>query len=299
MQDPRTFTVALDDVELCAHEWAGTGDPVLLLHATGFHGRCWDQVVKELPGQRVIAVDIHLHGGSSAVQANVDLRLFSADMGRVVEMLELERIVGVGHSMGGHLIARMAAAMPERFKQLVLVDPVIFPPEFYADRAPLLEQMKVEDHPVSRRKNNWRDAEEMFERFRNRPPFNSWQSEVLRDYCDYALLPADDDGVRQLACDPINESMFYLNHTGNAGILQELPRIKAPVTLLRAPPAEDATIDLSKSPTWPQLASVLPLCREIYLPDHNHFIPMQDPALVAYYIREAQANQWQAELAAS
>jgi hypothetical protein len=66
-----------------------------------------------------------------------------------------------------------------------------------------------------------------------------------------------------------------------------------PVTLLRAPPAEDLLGDLSASPTWPQLASTLPCCREIYLPNHNHFIPMQDPALVARYILEAQSDTWQ------
>ena len=53
--------------------------------------------------------------------------------------------------------------------------------------------------------------------------------------------------------------------------------------------------DLSTSPTWPGLAAALPLCSEIYLPDMSHFIPMEDPQLVARYIREAQADQWHRE----
>jgi hypothetical protein len=43
--------------------------------------------------------------------------------------------------------------------------------------------------------------------------------------------------------------------------------------------------DLSTSPTWPQLADALPDCKEIFLPNLNHFIPMQDPALVAECIQ--------------
>ena len=55
----------------------------------------------------------------------------------------------------------------------------------------------------------------------------------------------------------------------------------------------DGKLDLSASPTWPALASVLPHARDIYLPQMNHFIPMQDPELVAGYIREAQEDHWQ------
>ena len=87
--------------------------------------------------------------------------------------------------------------------------------------------------------------------------------------------------LRQLACDPINEAGIYLNQKGNEVILDELPRIITPVTLLRAPPGDDSLPDLSTSPTWPGLAAALPNCREVYLPQLNHFIPMQDPALVA------------------
>jgi hypothetical protein len=43
--------------------------------------------------------------------------------------------------------------------------------------------------------------------------------------------------------------------------------------------------DLSTSPTWPDLAAALPDCEEMFLPDLNHFIPMQNPALVAETIQ--------------
>ena len=58
--------------------------------------------------------------------------------------------------------------------------------------------INASDHPVSRRKNRWLDACEMYERFSAKPPFDSWDPRVLRDYCDYALHPADEEGVRQI-----------------------------------------------------------------------------------------------------
>ncbi len=294
MQEPLESRIDIGDVALCVYEWQGRGAPVLLLHATGFHSRCWNEVVARLPGQHVYAVDIHFHGGSSAAGEVVDWGLFARDICLLVDKLDLRHAVGVGHSMGGHLVARAAAARPERFSQLVLIDPVIFAPAIYANLESITGNLVAQDHPVAARKNNWRDAEEMFERFRDRPPFDSWQPEVLRDYCDYALLPPDEEGIRQLACNPINEASNYLNHRGNEVILDLLSAVTMPVTLLRAPTSDNLAGDFTRSPTWPALASALPRCRDIYLPDHNHFIPMQDPALVADYIREALENRWQA-----
>jgi len=188
-----------------------------------------------------------------------------------------------------------AAALPRRFNQLVLIDPVIFAPERY-EQMELHAGLSAVDHPVARRKNNWRDADEMFTRFRERPPFDNWKPEVLRDYCDYALLPPDEDGFRQLACNPINEASNYLNSGSNETILEKLPLITMPVSLLRATPGEGSEEDFSASPTWPELASHLPMCRDVYLPDLNHFIPMQDPGLVAGYILEAIENTWQRDI---
>ncbi len=286
MQKPREFRLDIGDVELAVVEWPGVGDPVLLLHAAGFHSRCWKQVVKRLPGHHIYAVDLRFHGASDS-HGTANWQLMADDIHQLIEKLGLERIVGVGHSIGGHLLARAAARAAERFRHLVLIDPVIMSAERYATFHTFSAQLNATDHPVSRRKNQWRDAREMYERFRERPPFNTWQPEVLRDYCDYALLPADDDSLHQLACDPINEAGIYLNQKGNEIVLAELPRIVTPVTLLRAAPSEHNMSDLSASPTWPGLAAALPDCREVYLPEMNHFIPMQDPQLVAQHILAA------------
>jgi pimeloyl-ACP methyl ester carboxylesterase len=287
MRVAKEFRLDIGDVELFVLEWAGTGDPILLLHATGFHSRCWNQVVKLLPGRHIYAVDLRFHGASDAA-GKPDWRVMADDILRLIDRLDLTRLVGVGHSIGGYLIAHAAAQAPARCKHLILIDPVIMAPERYAQFQAFAENLAAQDHPVSRRKNQWHDAQEMYERFRGRAPFNSWQPAVLRDYCDYALRPANNTELRQLACDPINEAGIYLSQQGNEVILGELPRILTPVTLLRAPPGDNALPDLTNSPTWPDLAAALPNCHEIYLPDLTHFIPMQDPALVADCIRAVQ-----------
>jgi len=66
-----------------------------------------------------------------------------------------------------------------------------------------------------------------------------------------------------------------------------LPGLTLPITLLRAAPDKDNFYNFAASPTWPGLADALPNAKEIYLPGMSHFIPMEDPDLVAGVILEA------------
>ncbi|MCB1695476.1 MAG: alpha/beta hydrolase [Halioglobus sp.] len=288
---PKTYQVTLPDVALQVTEWPGESDPVLLLHATGFHSRCWDSIARRMPGVHIYAVDVRFHGGSDR-HGEVDWLLMASDIEVLLDQLDLNRVVGVGHSMGGYLMAYVGACQLRRFRQLVLIDPVILPRQLYAQLFVPVDSVRPADSPVSRRKNQWRDAGEMYERFRDRPPFSSWQDQVLRDYCDYALREVPQESALQLACDPLHEAAIYLRHQGNEAIYELLPRLTIPVTVLRAPPDPANPGNLAASPTWPGLAGSLPDARELYLPGMSHFIPMEDPALVARIIREALDGSW-------
>jgi len=125
----------------------------------------------------------------------------------------------------------------------------------------------------------------MFERFRPRPPFSGWQPEVLRDYCEFGLLPHD--GGFTLACPPAVEAAIYRqSNSPDSNLYAVIPSIAQPVTVIRAgTTARPGVFDLSASPTAPDLASKFPHGRDLPLPDNNHFIPMERPDLVAEEIR--------------
>jgi pimeloyl-ACP methyl ester carboxylesterase len=130
----------------------------------------------------------------------------------------------------------------------------------------------------------------MRERFRDRTPFSRWQPGVLADYCRFGLLPQGDDWV--LACPGEVEATIYMG-SARTEIHEDIRRVAVPVTVLRAPgrePEDTNVMDFSKSPTWPALAARFPNGRDVFLPEHSHFIPMEDPVLVARFIREANAT---------
>jgi pimeloyl-ACP methyl ester carboxylesterase len=284
---PQQHMTQVNGIEMCWFEWgerradAGT---TLLVHATGFHARCWDRTVAHLDGH-IVAVDMRGHGRSSKTPP-YSWESFGADVAALVTALDLRKIVGAGHSMGGHSVTQAAAHAQDRFERLVLVDPVIMSPEGYAQRGQWMGMTAPEDHPTAKRRNRWASVEEMVARFGGaRSPFAGWQPEVIRDYCEWGLLPAPDGDGFVLACPPVVEASVYIG-SSSLDLYALIDTITLPVTVLRAPPRDDAStaMDFSKSPTWPGLAGRFRHGRDVYLPERTHFIPMEDPALTADYI---------------
>jgi pimeloyl-ACP methyl ester carboxylesterase len=272
---PALTTMAVNGLELAVWDWPGDGPPILFAHATGFHGRCWDAVIRRLPGRRAIAVELRGHGRSAKPEPPYRWRDFGEDVAEVARQLELRDAVGVGHSMGGHSIVIAAAQRPEAFSSLLLVDPVIFPQEVYG------QPQRDDSSYIRKRRNEWSSPAEMIERFRGRPPFVHWDPDVLRDYCEFGLLP--DNGRFVLACPPAIEASIYAasNHA-DADPYDLLARIEQPVTVMRGGiPWNLEKFDLAASPTAPDLASRFRRGRDLLLEGRSHYIPMEAPELVA------------------
>ena len=281
-------------LRLCWFEWGSehrASGTILLLHATGFHARCWDQLLRHLDGQHVIAVDLRGHGRSDK-QGPYNWDIFGRDMAQLIQDLALEQLVGVGHSLGGHLLSIVASKHPARFQQLLLLDPVIFAPDIYQSQQVAVWQDDTEEHPVAKRNNFFPDADSMFQRFSQRQPYASWQVPVLRDYCNYGLLPNPDGAGYVLACPPAVEAAIYRG-SASTDIYDLIRQIEIPTLILRVKERDMSKnmarpqLDFSLSPTWHGLADCFPRGRDVYLPELTHFIPMQAPELVAQYIMQA------------
>ena len=287
---PKQQTIHFPDVDLCVFEWGQPGgQQVLLAHATGFHARCWDQIVAKLPADwHIFALDMRGHGRSSNSQPFTWAQ-FGHDLLRVCEHLKLEDAIGVGHSMGGHCITHVAGHNAAFFRHLVLVDPVISDPQVYAAKRESTSA-SVDDHPVARRRNHFASVDEMLERFSDRMPYKVWQREVFEDYCQYGLLPVAGGEGYELACPGYVEASIYMGNF-DANLYQLIRDIEVPAVVLRANPRDPNSkeMDFSASPTWPQLADQFPRGQDVHLPELTHFIAMQDPQLVADFIIEGAA----------
>jgi pimeloyl-ACP methyl ester carboxylesterase len=280
--------ISLQGDSFCWFEWGQPGagqETILLVHATGFHARCWNQTVALLGDRHVISIDMRGHGRSTR-QGPFDWAQMGLDLSRFVDELQLSQLVAAGHSMGGHSLIQAAASLPDAFNRLLLVDPVVKSEDSYA----LVNQQwgRPEDHPVSRRRTHFASAEEFMQTIGHKGGFRFWQPEVLRDYCQYGLLPTA--AGFELACPPLVEAAIYMG-SNLTNIYDQVRSIDIPVTVLRARQAEGVVgVDFSISPTWPGLADQFRQGFDVYLPHLTHFIPMQDPRCVADHLLIDAAN---------
>lgn len=280
---PATRFYPVNGMDMAVHEWAsdGTGAPLVFAHATGFHGRVWDAVVEQFAAHPAYAIDLRGHGLSRSDPIS-DWRLLASDVAGFLGASDITGAIGIGHSMGAHTLLQTAADHPGRFARLVLFDPVILAPEFYAPSDALYTDDNP--HPAIRRKRDFASAEAMIERFAARDPYDLFDAKVFEDYCRHGLVPALSGEGMELACAPEVEASVYASSRSNPGILEAARAVDIPVLVIRA---QHTTLnDFKSSPTWPELANILPQGTDLYRPDMTHFHPFQDPADAARIIGE-------------
>ena len=280
---PVTSTFAVNAIDLAVHQWAAPDGavPLVFAHATGFHGRVFDAIIEQFPAHPAHAVDLRGHGQSGGGPID-DWRLLSSDVAGFLAQAGITGAVGIGHSMGAHTLLQVAADHPDAFSRLVLFDPVILAPDYYAAD----EAFYTADnpHPAIRRKRDFASPEAMIERFGSRDPYCLFDPRVFADYCRYGLVPAASGEGMELACAPEVEASVYASSRSNSAILEAAKGVQIPVLVVRAQ-ASDLN-NFKSSPTWPELASVLPQGTDLYRPDRTHFHPFEDPDDAARIIGE-------------
>ncbi len=115
---------ATDGLSVHLLEWSRQGVPMLLLHGFGNEAHVWDDFAPVVaPHYRVIAMDHRGHGDSDRdPQGRYGYDALVRDAEAVAEELAIDRLVLVGHSMGGRTAIRFAARNAERMAGLVIVD---------------------------------------------------------------------------------------------------------------------------------------------------------------------------------
>jgi len=104
-------------------EWSQEGVPLLLLHGFGNEAHIWDDFAPVVAAHyRTVALDHRGHGKSDwDPELRYDHDFMVDDVEAVTEALGMERLVIIGHSLGGRVATLFAGRHPERLAGLVLV----------------------------------------------------------------------------------------------------------------------------------------------------------------------------------
>ena len=132
----RVLTIdGLDPAERRHTVVAEAGDPedpaLVLIHGFGGSTFGWRQVMAPLAaeGWRVVAIDLLGFGlADKGWNESYDHRTQAGFVLAVMDRLKIDRAVFAGHSMGGNVVAWIAALAPERVRGLALIDAAIVDP---------------------------------------------------------------------------------------------------------------------------------------------------------------------------
>ena len=195
-------------------------------------------------------------------------------------------VIGGGHSLGAIQMLYAAQAAPQRFRGLVLIDPVIFG-RWLRWLMPLLQRFGRGDRiPLARgaqrRRDRFASPDEAHERWRARRVFAEFDEAALAAYVRAGLVPTD-DGAWQLAWPRTWEAHIFA--TSPADGWQRLAQLRLPTLLVRGRHS-----DLIVPALWQQLQRHAPQLHYVDIAA-GHLLPMEVPHEVAYHI-----DGWLAEL---
>jgi pimeloyl-ACP methyl ester carboxylesterase len=263
-----------DGVTVVVHDLSSESDsraPVLLVHATGFHGYVWQPFADHLRHHHAYAPDLRGHGDATAPRSG-DFAWdgFADDVLAIVDSLRFEHLDAVGHSKGGAALLLAEARSPGTFRSLYLYEPVVMPAQWAADT--------VGSNPLAdgalRRRPVFDSRDAAYENFAVKPPFSVLDPAALRAYVDHGFED-EPDGTVRLKCAPEHESQVYrMGPQHNA--FERLHEVTCPVTVARG-----GLADFGPAAVAQPVAEALPDGRLEVFEDLGHFGPLEDPAAVA------------------
>ena len=130
-----TMTEALD----LHYSSLGEGEPLLVLHGLYGSGNNWNSQAKALAERyRVILPDLRNHGRSPQ-HPDMSYPAMAADLERLLDTLELDSALVLGHSMGGKAAMLLALTRPERVRTLIAAD--IAPVAYRHDHREIIDSL--------------------------------------------------------------------------------------------------------------------------------------------------------------
>ncbi len=244
------------------YEAWGEGTPFLFLHGFLGSGDNWRTIARslDLPA-RYYLIDLRNHGRSP----HADEHTYPAMVGDIIELLDsegLDRVVILGHSMGGRVGMLLSMHYPERVRGLIVGD--ISPAAHKPVHLPLLEALSSVRLEVERREEV--DAQ-----------LARWIPEApIRQFL-----------LKSLARD--EQGRFYWRWNLPV-LIRDYPKMTAPI---EGPPYQGPVLFLRGELStflmeahFPLIQQLFPKARILTIPHAGHWINVDNPEAVKQAIRE-------------
>jgi pimeloyl-ACP methyl ester carboxylesterase len=270
--EPKSSFLEINGVRIHSLDWGGSGDPIVVLHATGFLGRIYSPIARALTAiGHVYSYDQRGHGDSGlSPDGEYNWYRTMEDLAAYITAMGFRSVRGFGHSAGATAIGSLAAERPDLISRAVLAEPVVFE----SPSAPEAEWRNPFIERTLKRRRSFDSVDAMFQNFDRKPPYDTWRKDILRNYCEFATR-ATADGRRELKCKPENEARIYETSREFDG-LDRILRADVPLLILFGELGDSLAASLSDS-----IAAKLRNGRVVKVVGTGHFMPMEKPDDVA------------------
>ena len=286
-----------------------TDAPLHFLHANGYPPGCYKPLLDLLQtSYHVFGMLLRALWEDAKPEEINDWHIFSDDLLRFLASTAVaplpplnakpqpDPVIGVGHSIGAIVTLRAALRDPGKFRALILLDPVLFPPQRmiswnFVRAIGLGNRLHPKIPAALKRRRTFDDLDLVFRGYRNREVFRYMDDESLRIYIKGITKPSPDGGY-ELAFSPEWEARIYYTGLRDFDIWRDLPKLEVPTLFIRG--AETDTF-------WEEAANLIkrkqPKARVETLEKSTHLLPLERPQEVFDIVQSFLKNSGVRELA--
>lgn len=183
------------------------GQTLLFCHANGYSAGCYEYYFKELKSQfRILALDFAGHGKSEMTLDFENWHFFRDQILTLLENERLENVTSIGHSLGGASTLLASVKEPERFKKLVVWDPVIL-------GLKMITLAKIFGNPLakgaSKRRARFNSLELVRRSYKKFPAFSQFDPGIYENYLESCFRKTGKGDEVELCCDPRVETQIF------------------------------------------------------------------------------------------
>lgn len=248
-------------------QWGEQGSPIICPHGLTANAYCFQALADELSStHRVFAYDLRGRGDSDKPESGYSLSIHAADLADIIEALELDRPIVMGHSLGAMIGLYFAAHHPEQLSKLILLD-----------AGGQLSWDSIETQPlwltasISRLGTSVASYEEYIQRLKLAPFLGPYWNEYLDIYFEHDVYRQHDGSV-------ISKCYPAAVHEDQQGFHGEYkpetlwPHVTVPTLLLRAgkeilAPGDQLLTEASAE----AVRRAIKQCQYVNYPELNHY----------------------------
>jgi pimeloyl-ACP methyl ester carboxylesterase len=220
-------------------DFGGKGTRLHFLHANGYPPACYNPLIGLLKRDfHIIGMYLRPLWSHEKPEGLHDWNPLSDDFLHFLSDHETAPIIGVGHSIGGIVTLRAALLEPHRFRALVLIDPVLFPPylilfwNLVRVSGPFWKIHPMISGTLGRRRE-FDNLELVFQGYRRREVFRNFSDENLRACIEGMTRPRTNGGYELVYSPEWEAHIYYTGVWRDLELWRGLKTLRIPTLIIR------------------------------------------------------------------